>query len=71
MGALLFALVAVAIQGLLFWRTTDGRIADSKRKDTAAFGFAWGLVHAVVCHLAFAERCSEIHVRRLGPVPYS
>ena len=43
LGPLLFAVAAVAIQGLLFWRTTSGRITDSKRKDTAAFGFAWGL----------------------------
>ena len=43
LGPLLFAVAAVAIQGLLFWRTTAGRVTDSKRKDTAAFGFAWGL----------------------------
>ena len=58
MGALLFALVAVAIQALLFWRTTDGRIADSARKDTAAFGFAWGLFMQlfVTWHLLSAVR---------------
>ena len=58
MGALLFALVAVAIQALLFWRTTDGRIVDSRRKDTAAFGFAWGLFMQlfVTWHLLSAVR---------------
>ena len=58
LGAILFALVAVAIQALLFWRTTDGRIADSRRKDTAAFGFAWGLFMQlfVTWHLLSALR---------------
>ena len=58
LGAILFALVAVAIQALLFWRTTDGRIADSRRKDTAAFGFAWGLFMQlfVTWHLLSATR---------------
>ena len=58
MGAPLFALAAIAVQALLFWRTTDGRIADSKRKDTAAFGFAWGLFMQlfVTWHLLSAVR---------------
>jgi len=43
MGPVLFAVVAVAIQAVLFWYTTERRIIDSERKDTAAFGFAWGL----------------------------
>ncbi len=58
MGAPLFALAAIAIQGILFWRTAEGRIADSKRKDTAAFGFAWGLFMQlfVTWHLLSATR---------------
>ena len=43
MGPVLFAVVAVAIQAVLFWYTTERRIIDSERKETAAFGFAWGL----------------------------
>ena len=58
LGPVTFALVAVALQVILFWRTTEGRIADSKRKDTAAFGFAWGLFMQlfVTWHLLSAAR---------------
>ena len=58
MGPLLFAIVAVAIQAVLFWYTTERRIIDSERKDTAAFGFAWGLFMQifVTWHLLSAFR---------------
>ncbi len=58
LGPLVFASGAVMVQVALFWRTTDGRIVDSKRKDTAAFGFAWGLFMQlfVTWHLLSAVR---------------
>ena len=57
-GPVLFALAAVSVQALLFWRTTEGRILDSQRKDTASFGFAWGLFMQifVTWHLLSAVR---------------
>ena len=58
MGPVLFALVAVAIQVILFKYTTERRVIDSERKDTAAFGFAWGLLMQlfVTWHLLSALR---------------
>ena len=58
MGPVLFAIVAVAIQAILFWYTTERRVVDSERKDTAAFGFAWGLLMQifVTWHLLSAFR---------------
>ena len=58
MGPVLFAIVAVAIQAVLFWYTTERRVVDSERKDTAAFGFAWGLLMQifVTWHLLSAFR---------------
>ena len=58
MGPVLFAIVAVAIQAALFWYTTERRVIDSERKDTAAFGFAWGLFMQifVTWHLLSAYR---------------
>ena len=58
LGPLLFAIVAVAIQAILFWYTTERRVIDSERKDTAAFGFAWGLFMQifVTWHLLSAFR---------------
>lgn len=58
MGPVLFAIVAVAIQSVLFWYTTERRVIDSERKDTAAFGFAWGLLMQifVTWHLLSAYR---------------
>jgi hypothetical protein len=58
MGPILFAIVAVGIQVVLFWYTTERRIIDSERKDTAAFGFAWGLFMQifVTWHLLSAFR---------------
>ena len=38
MRPITFAIAAVAIQGILFWYTTDRRVFDSERKDTAAIG---------------------------------
>ena len=54
----LFAIAAMAIQGILFWYTTERRVIDSERKDTAAFGFAWGLFMQlfVTWHLLSAFR---------------
>ena len=56
--ALLFGLAAIGIQGILFWYTTGRRVIDSERKDTAAFGFAWGLFMQlfVTWHLLSAYR---------------
>ena len=58
MGPILFAIAAVAIQAILFWYTTERRVIDSERKDTAAFGFAWGLFMQifVTWHLLSAFR---------------
>ena len=58
LGPIAFALAAVAIQALLFWYTTERRVIDSERKDTAAFGFAWGLFMQlfVTWHLLSALR---------------
>ena len=58
LGPITFALAAVAIQALLFWYTTERRVIDSERKDTAAFGFAWGLFMQlfVTWHLLSALR---------------
>ena len=58
LGPILFAAVAVSVQGILFWYTTDRRVIDSERKDTAAFGFAWGLFMQifVTWHLLSAYR---------------
>ena len=51
MGPVLFAIVAVPIQSVLFWYTTERRVIDSERKDTAAFGFAWGLLMLSLIHI--------------------
>ena len=58
LGPITFAIAAVAIQGILFWYTTERRVIDSERKDTAAFGFAWGLFMQlfVTWHLLSAVR---------------
>ena len=58
MGPILFGLAAIAVQSLLFWYTTERRVKDSKRKDTAAFGFSWGLFMQlfVTWHLLSAYR---------------
>jgi len=58
MGPILFGLVAIGVQSLLFWYTTERRVKDSKRKDTAAFGFSWGLFMQlfVTWHLLSAYR---------------
>ncbi len=58
LGPFIFALSAVAIQALLFWYTTTRREIDSQRKDTAAFGFTWGLLVQlfVTWHLLSALR---------------
>ncbi|MCS5535178.1 MAG: hypothetical protein NZ802_04930, partial [Candidatus Poseidoniales archaeon] len=58
LGPITFAIAAVAIQGILFWYTTERRVIDSERKDTAAFGFAWGLFMQlfVTWHLLSALR---------------
>jgi hypothetical protein len=58
MGPITFAIAAVVIQGILFWYTTERRVIDSERKDTAAFGFAWGLFMQlfVTWHLLSALR---------------
>ena len=58
LGPVLFGIAAVAIQGLLFWYTTERRVIDSERKDTAAFGFSWGLFMQlfVTWHLLSALR---------------
>jgi len=58
LGPLVFGIVAISIQGILFWYTTERRVIDSERKDTAAFGFAWGLFMQlfVTWHLLSAYR---------------
>jgi len=58
MGPVLFAIAAVCIQVILFKFTAERRIVDSERKDTAAFGFAWGLFMQifVTWHLLSALR---------------
>ena len=58
MGPILFGLVAIGVQSILFWYTTERRVKDSKRKDTAAFGFSWGLFMQlfVTWHLLSAYR---------------
>ncbi len=58
LGPITFAIAAVAIQAVLFWYTTERRIIDSERKDTASFGFAWGLFMQlfVTWHLLSALR---------------
>lgn len=57
-GPLIFACSAVAVQAVLFWSTTERRKVDSQRRDTAAFGFAWGLMVQlfVTWHLLSALR---------------
>ena len=58
MGPILFGLAAIGVQSILFWYTTERRVKDSKRKDTAAFGFSWGLFMQlfVTWHLLSAYR---------------
>jgi hypothetical protein len=58
LGPITFAIAAVAIQAILFWYTTERRVIDSERKDTASFGFAWGLFMQlfVTWHLLSALR---------------
>ena len=57
-GPIAFAIAAIAIQAILFWYTTERRVIDSERKDTASFGFAWGLFMQlfVTWHLLSALR---------------
>ena len=57
-GPITFAIAAIAIQAILFWYTTERRVIDSERKDTASFGFAWGLFMQlfVTWHLLSALR---------------
>ena len=58
LGPVSFAIFAVGIQATLFWYTSKRRVIDSERKDTAAFGFAWGLFMQlfVTWHLLSAYR---------------
>jgi hypothetical protein len=58
LGPITFAIAAVAIQVILFRYTAERRVTDSQRKDTAAFGFAWGLFMQlfVTWHLLSALR---------------
>jgi len=58
LGPIAFAIAAIAIQAILFWYTTERRVIDSERKDTASFGFAWGLFMQlfVTWHLLSALR---------------
>ncbi|MDE0708249.1 MAG: hypothetical protein OSB33_04800, partial [Candidatus Poseidoniales archaeon] len=58
LGPVIFGFAAVAIQAILFWYTTERRVIDSERKDTAAFGFSWGLFMQlfVTWHLLSALR---------------
>ncbi|MDP6907004.1 MAG: hypothetical protein QF440_06260, partial [Candidatus Thalassarchaeaceae archaeon] len=58
LGPLIFAVCAIIVQGFLFWRTTERRKIDSERKDTAVFGFTWGLLIQlfVTWHLLSAYR---------------
>ncbi len=58
LGPISFAFVAVGIQATLFRYTSKRRVTDSERKDTAAFGFAWGLFMQlfVTWHLLSAYR---------------
>jgi len=58
LGPILFAIFAISVQAILFWYTTERRVIDSERKDTAAFGFAWGLFMQifVTWHLLSAYR---------------
>ncbi|MEE2748228.1 MAG: hypothetical protein VX473_07185 [Candidatus Thermoplasmatota archaeon] len=57
-GAVLFGIFAIFIQAILFWYTSERRVVDSQRKDTAAFGFSWGLFMQlfVTWHLLSAYR---------------
>ncbi len=57
-GPFIFAIFAISVQAILFWYTSERRIVDSKRKDTAAFGFSWGLFMQlfVTWHLLSAYR---------------